>query len=174
MTTQFSNKQILISELPDWQTVTFEEISSKYKSVVLIRYIIFMILYISIATIIYFANNEDQNFNLLYVLAGGLVLFIIFLLLNLWSMRYWGYALREHDMLYRTGIFSKSVKIIPFKQVQHVDIKEGAISRLFSLSSIEIHTAGVGEGLRVPGIAQSNVLTIQEYISQRINTKISL
>lgn len=167
----FSNSQILISELPDWQDVQFELISSKYKTVVLIRYLILILIFVAIVCALYFANDDESNFNLLYVILGGFSFLLFLLIFNIWSLSYWGYALREKDLLYRSGIFSNSVTIIPFKQVQHVDITEGALSRLFGLSSIEVHTAGAGEGLKIPGIDRSKVNVIQEFISHKINSK---
>ena len=171
MMTDFSNQQILVSELPEWQTVQFEKISPKYRMVLLIRYVLLIAIFVSIFFIIF--SQKDQPWDSTYqnILLGGLGLLLVLLGISLWSLRYWGYALRENDMLYRSGIFSKSVKIIPFRQVQHVDIKEGALSRIFGLSSIALHTAGVGEGLVVPGIEHATVSYIQEYISQKIVNK---
>jgi len=169
--TEFSNNQVLITDLPDWQEVQFEHISPKYKNVVLIQYMILIAVFLVILFGVCWANDDPWNTTYFYILFGGLIFFILLLALSMWSMRYWGYALREKDMLYRSGIFTKSVKIIPFKQIQHVDIKEGAVSRLFNLSSIELHTAGAGEGLKVPGIESTEVAIMQEFISQKISQK---
>lgn len=169
--TQFTNNQIQIAALPAWQEVDFENISSKYKIIVLLRYLILIILFVTILSTIYWQNDDPGNTNYLYILVSGMIFLFSLLGMNIWSMRYWGYALRENDILYRSGIFSKSVKIIPFRQVQYVDIKEGILSRLFDLSSIALHTAGAAEGLRIPGIEKSNAAAMQEYISQKIVRK---
>ena len=169
--TEFSNNQVFVSVLPDWQEVHFEHISPKYKTVVLIQYLILIAVFLSVLFGVFWIKDDAWNMTYLYILLGGLGFFILLMVISVWSLRYWGYALREQDMLYRSGIFTKSVKIIPFKQIQHVDIKEGAVSRLFKLSSIELHTAGVGEGLKVPGIEASQVAYIQDYISKKISHK---
>lgn len=166
--TQFSNNQILTESLPKWQDVRFENISPKYKIVVLLHYAILIVCFVILLFIVFWLNDEPWNNTYQYILVLGLVFLFILLGINIWSMRYWGYALRENDMLYRSGIFSKSVKIIPFTQVQHVDIKEGILSRVFGLSSIALHTAGVGEGLRIPGVENRKITSIQEYISEKI------
>lgn len=169
--TQFNNNQVLISTLPDWQDVQFEQISPKYKTVVLIQYVIIISIFLAIVFGVLWLNDDPWNVTYQIILFGGFGLLSFLMILSLFSIRYWGYAVREHDILYRSGVFSKSVRIIPFKQVQHVDIKEGALSRLFELSSIELHTAGAGEGLKIPGITVTKVSSIQEYISQKINHK---
>lgn len=169
--TEFSNNQVLVTDLPDWRDVQFEHISPKYKTVVLIQYVILITVFLIILFGVFWLNDDPWNRTYLYILFGGLSFFILLLILSVWSLRYWGYALREQDILYRSGIFTKSIKIIPFKQIQHVDIKEGAVSRLFNLSSIELHTAGAGEGLKVPGIESTQVAIMQEFISQKISQK---
>lgn len=169
--TEFSNNQVLVTDLPDWRDVQFEHISPKYKTVVLIQYVILITVFLIILFGVFWLNDDPCNRTYLYILFGGLTFFILLLILSVWSLRYWGYGLREQDILYRSGIFTKSIKIIPFKQIQHVDIKEGAISRLFNLSSIELHTAGAGEGLKVPGIESTQVAIMQEFISQKISQK---
>jgi membrane protein YdbS with pleckstrin-like domain len=168
---EFSNNQILTSELPDWQAVQFEQISPKYKNVVCIRYLLFIVTLVIVCTIVYFASEHSLPIELVRIISGIFLLLITLLVVNIWSMRYWGYAVREKDILYQSGIFSKAVKIIPFTTVQHVDINEGALSRIFGLSSIELHTAGAGEGLRIPGIEAAKVAQIQEFISQKISNK---
>jgi membrane protein YdbS with pleckstrin-like domain len=168
---EFRNNQVLITDLPDWRDVQFEHISPKYKNVVLIQYVILIAVFLVVLFGVFWIKDATWNTTYLYILFGGLGFFIVLLILSVWSLRYWGYALREQDMLYRSGIFTKSVKIIPFKQIQHVDIKEGAVSRLFNLSSIELHTAGAGEGLKVPGVEAAQVAYMQEYISKKISQK---
>ncbi|MGN0003848.1 MAG: PH domain-containing protein [Sphingobacterium composti] len=169
--TEFTNNQILISALPNWQDVQFEKISSKYKTVVLIQYVFIILIFLIILFGVFWLNDDPWNITYQIILLVGLGFLSFLLILSLFSIRFWGYALREQDVLYRSGIFSKSVKIIPFKQIQHVDIKEGAVSRLFNLSSIELHTAGAGEGLNIPGIAVDKIASMQEYISQKISHK---
>lgn len=171
--TQFSNKQIFTSELPDWQEIQFEKISPKYTFVVFGRYILLLLSFLFLLFGFFWIKGVSWNQNYQYGLIGGLLFLLLLLALNIWSMRYWGYALREHDISYRSGIFIKTVKIIPFKQVQHVDIKESALSRIFGLSSLELHTAGAGEGLKIPGIKRSQVSFIQEYISQKISPTVT-
>lgn len=167
----FSNNQLLISELPDWQEVQFEKISPKYKYVLFIHYLLFLLVSTLILFGVIWINNDSWNKTYKLILFGGLAFILLLATLNIWSMRYWGYAIRENDILYRAGIFTKTVKIVPFKQVQHVDIKEGVLPRLFNLSSIELHTAGVGEGIKIPGIEATQVSQLQEFISQKIALK---
>ncbi|MCA5005168.1 PH domain-containing protein [Sphingobacterium bovistauri] len=168
---EFSNNQILTSNLPDWQEVEFEQISPKYKNVVFIRYLLFIVILVIVCSVVYFANGQILPIEFVCIISGIFIFLIALLLANIWSMRYWGYAVREKDILYRSGIFSKAVKIIPFASVQHVDINEGALSRIFGLSSIELHTAGAGEGLRIPGIEAGKVSQIQEFISKKLVTR---
>jgi len=169
--THFSNNQVLVADLPDWEDIQFEKISPRYKFVVLVRYILFIVVFAAVCIGIFWLKGIALDSTYQLMLIGGFLFIFLLLILNLWSMRYWGYALREHDIVYRSGVFTKAIKIIPFKHIQHVDIKQGALSRLFTLSSIELHTAGVGEGLKISGIDLAKVKFIQEYISDKISLR---
>ena len=49
-----------------------------------------------------------------------------------------GFALREHDITWRTGIIFPSVTTIPFCKIQQVSIRQNPVSRLFGLYSVHI------------------------------------
>lgn len=168
--TNFKNDSIDMNDLPDWQVVNFEPVASKYKYVILLRYLITIIVFSAGVFFVQFMSENTID-NIWIILLLGLGVLGGFCLINLWSVGYWGYALREHDVLYRSGIFSKSVEIIPYKHVQHVHVKEGFFSRIFNLSSVEVHTAGMGQSLRIPGIKKEKSLKIQDFLSSNIASK---
>lgn len=170
MITNFRNDTIDMDSLPDWEVVNFEPVNPKYKSVILLRYLIFFVVFSGAVILIKF-SQDNLTSDYWFILLIGLVLLGTLCAVNLWSVGYWGYALREHDVLYRSGIFSKSVEIIPYKHVQHVHVKEGLFSRLFHLSSVEVHTAGMGQSLRIPGIKKEKSLQIQDFLSSKVASK---
>jgi membrane protein YdbS with pleckstrin-like domain len=59
---------------------------------------------------------------------------------------------------------------VPFSRIQHVEIDEKPISRLFGLSSLSVYTAGDSSNdLDVTGIKNEEALRIKEFISSKIN-----
>ncbi|MDG1398998.1 MAG: PH domain-containing protein, partial [Polaribacter sp.] len=116
----------------------------------------------------FFSNEINQYIILIYVLF--IVFFgAIFIVLNL-SFPFRKYALREKDITYKAGLLVKKITTVPFSRVQHVEIDEKPISRIFGLSSISVYTAGdSSDDLEIKGIKKETALQIKEFISSKIN-----
>lgn len=61
-----------------------------------------------------------------------------------------GYAVRERDFSFRSGLIGRSVATVPFARVQHVTIENGPLERRFGLSTLQLRSAGVA--VSVPGL----------------------
>lgn len=61
-----------------------------------------------------------------------------------------GYAVRERDFSFRSGLIGRSVATVPFARVQHVTIENGPLERRFGLSTLQLRSAGVV--VSVPGL----------------------
>lgn len=61
------------------------------------------------------------------------------------------YFVDEVEVSLFSGWFAPSLSTVPFKRVQHIELKQGVIDRLFSLHKVVILSAG--KGLTVPGIS---------------------
>jgi membrane protein YdbS with pleckstrin-like domain len=64
-----------------------------------------------------------------------------------------GYAIRSHDVLYRSGVLWRSVAAIPLTRVQHVETSHTPLDRRFRLATLKLYTAGgAGGDLKIPGM----------------------
>ena len=80
------------------------------------------------------------------------------------------YAVREKDISYEKGILFRSLTTVPFNRIQHVEIDEGPISRLFGLVSLSVFTAGdSSDDLKVSGLLKEEAKQIKEFISNKID-----
>ena len=83
------------------------------------------------------------------------------------SFKVRGYALRRHDISYRKGWIFYSVLTIPFNRIQHSELSEGPIDRLFNLSKLKIYTAGgSGADLTIPGLDVEDAQKLREFIAK--------
>lgn len=73
------------------------------------------------------------------------------------------YVLQEDGLFIRSGIITKTQKIIPYKSIQEITVTSGLIERRYELSDIQIRTAGgivyarggyLGLGVIIPGIRE--------------------
>lgn len=66
--------------------------------------------------------------------------------------------------------FLKKITTVPFSRIQHVEIDEGPISRLFKLSTLSVFTAGDrSDDLKVKGISKVEAMRIKDFITSQIN-----
>lgn len=57
---------------------------------------------------------------------------------------FYRYELTDTGFKKELGILSKRYVSIPYDRIQNIDIRRGWLARLMGLSSLQIHTAGVG------------------------------
>jgi membrane protein YdbS with pleckstrin-like domain len=84
------------------------------------------------------------------------------------SWRAYGYALRENDVLVRSGVLFRRWTSIPFQRIQHLDTRQGPIERMLGLSRLQIYTAsGLSADGSIPGLAQHTADDLRDLLSKR-------
>lgn len=165
----FTNEVIDLNELPKYEEITLENPDQKYWNVIVINIcIFFLICGIALAILILF--NQDVKIYQLAIGIGYLLLVIITFLLYSASFKKRGYALREKDVIYKSGIIAETTTIIPLNRIQHVALDEGLFSRFYSLATLEVQTAGGSSGhMRIAGIPLEKAKIIKEALVKRLD-----
>ena len=172
MMKNFTNEPIDITALPRYETVKLNALQPKYWNVILLNIAaIFLIIGIALAVIIYFVEEIHSMawlFGLVYLLFLGFTF-----LLSKISFQKRGFAFREHDVIYRSGIIATNTMIIPYNRVQHVALHEGFISRYFDLAKVEIFTAGGDSSdVSIPGIKKDQAEDIKQLLMGKIQKQL--
>ncbi len=167
----FENNQILTESLPSVDEVIYENIDPNYRKISLFIGGIFvsitLILYIIVG---YFISILFEMPFLLLGIGTWFVLSAIILTFLYKSYEYKGFALRQKDIIFKTGMFFKSKMIIPFNRVQHCEINQGPIERNFGLSSLSLFTAGGSSSdLNIPGIKHERAERIKKFITGQVS-----
>jgi hypothetical protein len=77
-----------------------------------------------------------------------------------------GYALRENDVLYKSGWLWKRKVAVPYNRIQHVEIRRGPMEELLRLRKLEIYTAGGSSSdLSIPGLDPEQAEKLRSFIS---------
>lgn len=168
----FTNEPIDISALPRYEEVKLNALQPKYWNVILLNIAaIFLLIGIASAVISYFVEEIHSMawlFGLVYVLFLGFTF-----LLSKISFQKRGFAFREHDVIYRSGILATNTMIIPYNRVQHVALHEGFISRYFDLARVEIFTAGGDSSdVSIPGIKKEQAEDIKQLLMGKIQKQL--
>lgn len=161
----------IIAELPDIMKVNFLRIDKNYLKVILINIFLFFIpILVGLIFLITYNLNEfipeyTFYFYLVYVLILSWVLFI-----SIIGFPKRKYAIREKDISYKSGVFFKKITTVPFSRIQHVEIDEGPLMRLFKIATLSVFTAGdSSDDLKVKGLKKEEAIRIKEFISSQIN-----
>lgn len=168
----FTNEPIDISALPRYEAVNLNVLQPKYWNVILFNIgITFLIIGIVLGVIVYFVEEIHSLawlFGLVYVLFLGFTF-----LLSKISFQKRGFAFREHDVIYRSGILATNTMIIPYNRVQHVALHEGFVSRYFDLAKVEIFTAGGNSSdVSIPGIKKEQAEDIKQLLMGKIQKQL--
>lgn len=76
------------------------------------------------------------------------------------------FAVRQEDVSYYSGVFSRSVIIQPLVRLQHIEITRGVIERIFGLATLKLYSAGGGShALAIPGLKYAVAQALREQIS---------
>jgi membrane protein YdbS with pleckstrin-like domain len=168
----FTNEPIDISTLPRYEALKLNALQPKYWNVILFNIgITFLIIGIVLGVIVYFV--EEIHF-LAWLVGLVYILFLGFtFLLSKISFRKRGFAFREHDVIYRSGILATNTMIIPYNRVQHVALHEGFVSRYFDLAKVEIFTAGGDSSdVSIPGIKNEQAEDIKQLLMGKIQKQL--
>lgn len=171
MTDSFENLLINIDELPQVEQEEFTPIEQAYLKVVRIGYAFFYAIFLIVPQVILFFNEEhsgQMDLHLYFALAPILFWFINFFLTKAAFVKK-KYALRSKDIIYKKGlIWSKRISI-PFNRIQHAEVKQGPIERIYKLHNLKIFTAGGSSSdLSIPGLTEDNALKLKNFILNKV------
>ncbi len=105
-----------------------------------------------------------------------LILVAITIPLVVWpylSVKKRGIAVRDKDVLYKSGLVVNRVTAIPFNRIQHVETKQGPLDRQFGTASLQIFTAGGSKGdLDIAGMERDRAEGLRSMILKRIGSSV--
>ncbi len=166
----FTNAEVPPESIPRAEEVVFQPIEQSFLKVKFIQWLIVWLIVFVIAGALFIFVDDLQK-PLVLVTVSVLLIFLagfhIYALKQ--SVSFKAYAIREHDVIYRTGWLVKSVKVVPFNRIQHCSVDEGALARRYGLSSVRLFTSGGNEAdIRIPGIRAAFAADLRELIISKI------
>ncbi len=170
----FENIEINISELPKLSSDSFVPLEKNYRTVILLKAIILSTL-VTAAFVLFYMNKSSKIPDLIWTII--FIALVIFILSNI-LIAYLGfkkkkYKLRQYDIIYKTGLLWRSETSIPFVRVQHSEVIQGPIERLFRLSKLKLYTAGGhSSDLSVPGLSLTKAEQLKDFITKRIQEEV--
>ncbi len=75
------------------------------------------------------------------------------------------YAVRQHDVIVRTGVFWRKETVQPIGRIQHVEQAQGPLDKRFGLTTLRLYSAGTGHmTFRIPGLESDAAARMSAFI----------
>lgn len=101
----------------------------------------------------------------LVVAAAAVAIALVRAVMVVRSVRSWGYAERDDDLLVRHGLFMRKLSIVPYARMQFVDVTVGPLERMFGLATVTMHTAAAASDAQVPGLPAAEAARLRDRLS---------
>jgi uncharacterized protein len=111
-----------------------------------------------------------------FELATGLVIAPVLILLAypllvgpVRGYRAWGYRMDADELQIAQGIWMRTETVVPLARVQHIDVSQGPIERVFGVCRLVLHTAGtMNSRVVLPGLSRATAEAARDEIRLRI------
>lgn len=79
-----------------------------------------------------------------------------------------GFLVRDRDLSVRRGYLVHSLTTVPYSRIQHSEVIQGPMLRMFNLCTLKVYTAGSsGANLQIPGMDPHDAERIRTIINER-------
>jgi membrane protein YdbS with pleckstrin-like domain len=164
----FRNQQVDAEALPDYRQVELKPVARNFLPYSLITtagFWLFLALLLLIVPRLPYMNFEIG----LWPPVGLLVAAGWFCLITWLGVRKRAWALREHDLIYVSGVIWRKTVIVPFVRIQHVETSSGPLERWFGLTRLKCFTAGgMMADLTVEGLDTEAAGQVRQYLLEQI------
>lgn len=164
----FSNEAVASDTLPDFRAVELEAVSARFAPYATLSSALFWLLLIGVTVVGPRLPMVDIELPawLPVIPVAALLWFggIAWL-----DARRRGWALREHDLIYRSGLIWRRTAILPFARIQHVETASGPLERAFGLMRVKCYTAGgMAADLSVEGLERDSARRVRQHLLEQI------
>lgn len=165
----FENNQLLSDQIPQMDYVSYEPLEKNLLWMSLVQNAIFLAVLFGVGMIFMVTLFLDSFFMSLLKFIGVWFIFGLALIILSWFGFYRkGFALRDRDITYKSGLIFRTVTSIPFNRVQHCELKKGPLEELFNISRLRVYTAGgMASDLTIPGLEPSKAESMKQFILKK-------
>lgn len=167
----FSNLPVSLAQQPPLEQLSWQGLSPRYLRLNVLLYsgstVLFSLLWLALFWQPWWPLSESLS---PLVLWGG----IAFSVYGLWRSVYCylafsrkAYALRQHDLSFRSGLLFERCVTQPILRIQHIEIKRGPLERQTGLASLQVFSAGGAmHTFQIPGLPLEQAEAIRQLILQ--------
>lgn len=164
---KFENSVIEMASLPQLEHSDFHKLEKDYLWLRILFVSILFLIVGSISVIFGIISNLDW-WQPISVVA---VIFSLVYLLENKAFAVKGYVLRQNDISFKSGLFFFAMTSVPFNRVQHIEVYQSPLARLFDLGEVKVYTAGGSSSdISIPGLKVEDAHRLKDHISKLSST----
>lgn len=166
----FTNLQIDTKELPRAEDLQMQPMAEAYRRESLTQLLLVFgpLFLLSLIPQLFPITPPLLKYLLLLIPLGLLLIGSLVTLVVVKQIKVKAYALRDHDIAYRSGLFWRKTTLLLFSRVQHVEVTSGPLQRRFGLATLKFFTAGGSSvDLKIEGLLRDDAEKLREFILLR-------
>lgn len=169
------NRQIWPDEVQPVEKLTFEHVEPKYVKVVIARITLVYLLLMGCATLVLTSGYEHEVAMLIVIETVLALAYVINVAMSAKIFDFKGYALRNRDITYRSGIFFPKTTTVPFSKIQQVTVRMNPVSRIFGLYYVDIvnGTQNALNQITIPGLSHDRARQIETLLISEIKPAVA-
>jgi membrane protein YdbS with pleckstrin-like domain len=174
----FDNAEIPLEALPHADAVEWQAMDPRFRNRKLAEGAIgltFVVIAVSTLQSILGAavDNGDANVSVFWLWLIALSFGISGLVWPFISVPKKGYAVRDKDIVYKSGVFWRTVTAVPFNRIQHVEKSSTPLDRRFNIATLQLFTAGgTGGDLKIHGLSAETAESLRTFILDKVGSSI--
>lgn len=174
----FENSEIGIDELPKAEIVDWQPMDSKFVRRKLTESAIGLFFTLAgigaLQFILAVAIRDDSvDISLGWLWFIPVLIAIPLLIWPVISVPKIAYAVRERDIIYKSGVFWHTVTAVPFNRIQHVEKSSTPLDRRFNIATLQLFTAGgAGGDLKIHGLPAKTAEKLRFFILEKIGASV--
>lgn len=169
----FENPEITLDELPAADQLEWRNLDSRYARRLQLQSLITTAVMV---VAVFVAQLMPLPIDRSLFLAAWLAVAVVGVSGMLWplvSVPRKGYAIRDKDILYRSGVIWRTVTAMPFNRVQHVETSSTPLDRRFTQAALQLFTAGGSGGdLKIEGMPADVAERLRLFILEKAGASI--
>lgn len=167
----FTNSVLIPEDLPEIKSETFHMLDKKYLTIIFLRIFLFALILSGTFIAFLLISNEKPPVLVFVIVVSVIVILLTYSsLISILGFPRKGYLVREKDVSYKKGLITFKQTTVPFNRIQHVEVNQGVLEKLFQLSSVNIYTAGGSSSdLSIPGLPVGAAQKLKAFLSERIS-----
>ncbi len=165
------NRLLSVEDLPPAESFDFQPLHKSFRKLQVweMNFYMFIILIVLVVALYFFPSWKLRNYpyTIGFVWLGiGIFWYVTARLKYINS----GYAIREREIIYKTGWWKRSVHAFPISRIQHASVEANFFERRLKLSSITLYTAGSnGADITIRGLDTATAEQLNQWISKQID-----